>query len=142
MLHSWVFPEHSCRTRRNRNPGIFQNRVFLSEMLKWHCPTPLHFVSDGRMLSFLVGCSRRALIKRAYKKNDFDEVPMPLFIAVPSNGTHTGAFHFQPVPRARTSPPVGLRFRLRSPLIIQQRPIRVSESDLAFAFIFLNAPLN
>ena len=45
-----VFPEHLCR--RNRNPSIFENHVFLREMLKWHCPTPPNFFSDGQKLSF------------------------------------------------------------------------------------------
>ena len=50
LPHSWVFPEHSCR--RNRNPSVFENHVFLREMLKWYCPTPPNFFSDGQMLSF------------------------------------------------------------------------------------------
>ena len=46
LPHSWVFPEHSCC----RN--IFENHVVLRKMLKWHCPTPPNFFSDGKMLSF------------------------------------------------------------------------------------------
>ena len=52
--HSWVFPEHLCR--QNRNPSIFENHVFLREMLKWPeklWPTPPNFFSDGQMLSFV-----------------------------------------------------------------------------------------
>ena len=62
LPHSWVFPffllfEQLCR--RNRNPSTFENHVFLREMLKWYCPTPPNFFSDGQMLSFF-GCNRRA----------------------------------------------------------------------------------
>ena len=57
LPHSWVFPEHSCR--QNRNSSIFENLDFLREMLKWHCPTPPNFFSDGQILS-LASCNRRA----------------------------------------------------------------------------------
>ena len=40
LPHSWVFPEHSCR--RNRNPSIFENHVFLREMLKWYSTRLVH----------------------------------------------------------------------------------------------------
>ena len=52
LPHSWVFPEHLCRHNQNRNLSIFENHVFLREMLKWYCPTPPNFFSDGQMLSF------------------------------------------------------------------------------------------
>ena len=43
LTHSWVFPGHRDLCRRNRNPSIYENHVFLREMLKWHCPTPPNF---------------------------------------------------------------------------------------------------